>query len=542
MPGGPVRISNEPLIRAIHHHGAEIALAIYAAMVAYVSCVPFDLTTSPPSRSGPGYVLGLPITGASVPDILANLAFYLPLGALGFMTLRRRRLGSLLSGCVVVALSAILSLAVEHGQHWIESRVASWVDVITNVLGAGLGVVLVGVGYGEGRRLLARSRASAQRNWWLAVSKVVVCGVLLIHLRPFDVAVDLFHTAAAVRHADVSPLAAWHGLEGELKRDIQRGRRGGSNQLARVRWEYALDRTTDVAGYAGLSVLLALGLAPQFRRRRAMMFVWIGFIIVSLAAMITVLRVFLISHGLDTAHIFCGVAGWLIGCALPWSRIARQASGAHQRGEKTTTPDSEIPAMGTPPGLSPGRPLPRSLQNTAMAVALVTCVLYELVPFDFMSAAESRAGVGEFFSQVPFAAQLASRPNDAFYDMSGKLLRNAAIGVCLAVMMLRRNRWPWRGQLIATTLTTGAVCFAFELAHLTMPSRHAGVTTLLLAMAGALAGGVAIRWARDYRASISVVIRRKASLLLLGLTPFVEVRSYPGSVCFCYLDIFMFVY
>ena len=36
---------------------------------------------------------------------------------------------------------------------------------------------------------------------------------------------------------------------------------------------------------------------------------------------------------------------------------------------------------------------------------------------------------------------------------------------------------------------------------------HTGVTTLFLAAAGALAGCVAVRWARDYRATISVVIR-----------------------------------
>lgn len=490
MPGGSVRISSEPLIRAVHHRAAEIALAVYAGMVAYVSFVPFDLISSPPARSGPGYVFGLSITSASVADILANLAFYVPLGALSFIALRRRRLGGVLAACVAVALAAILSLTVEHGQHWIESRVASWVDVITNVLGAGIGVLLVGAGYGEARRLLAGSRASAQRNWWLAASKVAVCGVLLIHLRPFDVAVDLFHTAAAVRHADVSPLAAWHGLEGKLQRDVQRGRREGMHELPRLRWEYALDRITDVAAYAGLSVLLAIGMASRFRRRRDIMFAWIGFIIVSLAAMITVIRIFLISHGLDTAHVFCGVAGWLIGCALPWSRIEGQA---------TATTASPTP--------SPGRQLPQSFQNAAMALTLLVCVFYELVPFDFVPIAESRAGLGELFGQVPFAAQFISRPNDAFYDISGKLLRYGAIGICLAMMMLRSSRWPWRGQLIATTLTTGAVCLAFQLAHLIMASRHADVTALFLALTGAFAASVAVRWTRDYRAMISVVIR-----------------------------------
>gem|GEM_PF-1368659 len=514
MPPGPVRISSEPLIRALHHRAAEIALVVYAGMVAYVSFVPFDITASPSDRSGPGYVFGLGITGASVADILANLAFYVPLGALGYIAFRRRKLSGVLSGCAAVALAALLSFAIEHGQHWLVSRVASWVDVITNVLGAGVGVILVGLGYGEGRRLLAGSRASARRNWWLAVSKVAVCGVLLIHLRPFDVAVDLFHTAAAVRHADMSPLAAWHGLNGKLEREIRQGRRERRNELARMRWEYALDRTADVAGYAGLSVLLAIGMAPQFRRR-GIMFAWIGFIIVSLAAMITVIRIFLISHGFDTAHVFCGVAGWMIGCALPWSRIERQATQLwHRRPAGVATGETPMPQVLPVPQASlgahvllPRLQLPRNLQNTAMAVTLLLCVFYELVPFDFAPGVQSRTGLAELFGQVPFAAQLISRPNDAFYDISGKLLRYGAIGVCLAVMMFRVNRWPWRGQLIATTFVTTTLCLAFQLAHLFMPTRHADITTLVLAMTGAFAGSVAVRWARDYRASISVLVR-----------------------------------
>jgi glycopeptide antibiotics resistance protein len=515
------------LIRAVHRHAAEIALAVYAGFVAYVSFVPFDLTTSPPDRSGPGDVFGLGMTGISVADIFANLAFYVPLGALGFIALRRSRLGAVLSACVAVALAAMFSFGIEYGQHWLVSRVASWVDVITNVLGAGVGVIIVGAGYGECRRLLAGSRASARRNWWLAVSKVAVCGVLLVHLRPFDVAVDLFHTAAAVRYADVSPLAAWHGLEDKFEWDMRAGRRASQSELARMRWDYALDRTTDVAGYAGLTVLLAFGVAPQFLRRRGMMFAWIGFIIVSLATMITVIRIFLISHGLDTAHVFCGVAGWLLGCALPWSKIAGQTTGFPGRGEQTVYDDKARAAMASPvpsgerhprsiPSPTPGgdgapapsgeRQLPRSLQNTAMILALILCAVYELVPFDFVPGASRHVGLVDLFRRVPFAMQLAGRPNDAFYAMSGELLRYGAIGACLAVMMLRSKRWPWRGQLIGTILATGAVCLAFQLAHLNMASRHADVTALLLALAGAFAGGVAVRWARDYRAAINVII------------------------------------
>lgn len=481
-----VPISSEPLIRALHRRTAEIALAVYGAMVAYVSFVPFDVTTHPSARSGPGWVWGLRVTGVSIADIFSNIGFYLPLGALGFIVLRRRRIGLMRSGGLAVLFAAALSLAVEHGQHWIASRIPSWIDVTTNTLGAWLGVMIVGGSAGEGRRLLTRARDSARQNWLLAVAKVAVCGVLLIQLRPYDVVVDLYHTAAAVRHADLGPMARWNALPAALEADVQRGRRSSTDDVSRLRWEYALDRATDVAIYAGLTLLLALGLAPQFRRRRGRMLAWIGFVVVSLATMVALIRIFLISHGLDTAHVYCGLAGWLIGCIL----VLRTRS----------TPKQVLP--NNPATL---RPSHRGLQHAAMATALTLCILYGLVPFDFGTRSAGASNVAALFGQVPFAAQFMGRPNDAFYDITGKLLRYGTIGVCLALLFFRHSRWSWRRQLLATTLITGAIGLIIQAVHLTMASRHADTTTLLLALAAGFSGCVAVRWAHDYRRSLSIL-------------------------------------
>jgi len=448
--------------------------------------VPFDVTTSPPARSGPGWVWGLRVTGISIADIFSNIGFYLPLGALGFIVLRRRRIGLLLAGALAVLFAAVLSLIIEHGQNWIASRISSWIDVTTNTLGAWLGVMIVGGSAGEGRRILARARDSALQNWPLAVAKVAVCGVLLIQLRPYDVVVDLYHTAAAVRHADLSPMARWNALPARLETDVHLGRRENVNDLGRLRWEYALDRATDVATYAGLTVLLALGLAPQFQKRRGRMLAWIGFVVLSLATMVALIRIFLISHGLDTAHVYCGLVGWLIGCALV---IGTPSTRKQVRPHDSAT---------HPPSL-------RGLQHAAMATALTLCILYGLVPFDLGTRSVAGSNVAALFGQVPFAAQFMGRPNDAFYDITGKLLRYGTIGVCLALLFFRHSRWSWRRQLLATTLITGAIGLILQAVHLTMASRHADTTTVLLALAAGFSGCVAVRWAYDYRRSLSLV-------------------------------------
>lgn len=481
MHAESVGISNEPLIRAIHRRIVEIALVSYSAFIIYISFVPFDLISSPPQdRSGPGFFWGLSAPGANIPDIFANIGIYIPLGALGWIVGRRLKLGWLKSILCATSLPVLLSFAIEQSQYWIASRVSSWVDVIANGLGAAVGAICINFWSEPLIRLLDQIRDSARRNWWSAASKCVVCLLLLLHLRPYDVVVDVTHTAAAMRYADVSPLAAWHGLHERVESEIDAGRRSGISELPRVQWEYALDRIVDVVGYAALSILLSLGIVRRNRTHSSLRTdAWIGFVVVSLAMIVTVIRIFLISHGFDTAHFFCGILGWVIGCTI--ARSIRPSSAQPSRSE-----------------------LPRSLILLAMAGAIAVPVLYELVPFDFETGGLSSISYHWLFS-VPFAKSFLSRPNDAFYDITGEMLRYCSIGICIAIMFLR-TRLPWRGQVAAGVLITGMISFVLETVHLAMNSRVTDVTNLLIAMIASLTGAIAVRWVTDYRASLSVVV------------------------------------
>jgi glycopeptide antibiotics resistance protein len=88
---------------------------------------------------------------ASLADALANLALFLPLGlSLGWLGSAPRR---------ALAIGAGLSLAIELAQLAIPGRDPSVSDVLFNVLGAGLGALVVGVG----RRLPAPDTRQASR-------------------------------------------------------------------------------------------------------------------------------------------------------------------------------------------------------------------------------------------------------------------------------------------------------------------------------------------------------------------------------------------
>ncbi len=521
----PAGISDQPLINAVHRMVGEIVLAAFVAVLVYISFVPFDFTRHPPSWSGATFLWGLAFAPPNMPDILANIALYTPLGALAYAVCRRRRLGRMASGALVLLSTSLLSFLIEHGQHWVRSRVSSWVDVVANGLGILLGIILIGMWEAQIRRVLGHAKESVRRNWPLALAKAAVCIVLLVHLRPYDVVVDVYHTAAEMRHADVSPLAAWKDLPARTDWEVRKGFRFGMHELPRARWEYALDRVVNVAAYAALVMLLAVGLAAQFPSR-AVLYLWSGFVGISLAAMITVIRIFLISHGLDTAYFFCALLGWPLGCGLAHAVLAgrkhlrsedsppsTQRSG---RGETSKSQNVEKPRRRPLPdgrssdlGLTT-RPalLPRSIGIMAIGFALAMVITYELVPFDFGSGAGSDSPLAaRRVCLLPFKAHFTSRPNVAFQDISGEMLRYAVIGACLALILRqRRSGWPWQRQLWTAVAATSAASVALECVHLVMATRQTDVTTVLLAMAGGFAGAVAVRWATDYRASLAVVV------------------------------------
>lgn len=472
------RISDEPIIRAVHRHLGDILLAVYVSMLVYVSFVPFDFVRPSSLAPGAATVLGLPVVRGSLPDAFANLGLYIPLGALCFVAAARRLKRRLLAGVATVLAAGLLSYGVEFGQQWVVSRVSSWPDVAANGLGAALGVMVISVWMAEIQRVLRRGPFAVVRNWPLTAAKALACLILLLHLRPYDVVVDGVHTAAGMRHAELSPLAGWRRIETQAAREVATGRRLEMQEQSRVRWEYALDRGVDVAGYAGLSILLAVGLGSQFRRR-GVMFAWIGFVVASLAMMVVLIRVFLISHGLDTAHFYCGIVGWLLGCAV--ARASSATAGWHER-----LPSGSI------------GPVPPRLAVVATALTLATVLLYELVPFDFQSSTAT-AGLDNRVCVVPFAWHFASRPNDAFYDISGDVLHYGAFGVCLALLMVRRAGRSWRRQLVAGVAITGVLCAVLETLHFGMASRGADVTTLGIALVASFCGMVAVRWLSDFR-------------------------------------------
>lgn len=112
---------------------AAFLLAMTCVCLVVGSLQPFDLTFGAPSW--PGWVQSPP------DDFSWNIAAYAPFGLCACLLAGRRLPGI----AIAILLGVALSLLLESAQSLSAARVSSWVDVISNGLGATLGAGLAAI-------------------------------------------------------------------------------------------------------------------------------------------------------------------------------------------------------------------------------------------------------------------------------------------------------------------------------------------------------------------------------------------------------------
>jgi len=491
-------ISTEPIIRAFHRHAVEFVLATLVLAIVYLSFVPFDFTAHPQSvtpRMG-RVIAGLGTRPFNLPDILANICYYTPLGAFAYGVLRRRGRGRIVSAMLLIMVGGGLSFGVEFVQRWTTNRVPAWADVVSNVLGLMTGAAGAVLFEGPIRRLWRGARNAFRADLPGALSKLAVCAVLLIQVRPYDLAADLPRTARdVIRYGDFRPSARYRMLGlGDFTGPSGR-RLYLMNRRERLRSEYLLECVADAAAYSVVAALMAVSLARSHGTVRPGHVLWCGFVTISLATLVTAIRAVLVSRGLDTAQVVSGVAGWLVGSAVAICicRNARQLA----RGD-----EADPTAVGyTARVATAARPWIAALG----ASALIWVLMYEIVPFDLQRGAVSEAGSMGRLVMLPFAGVFTSTPGEMVADVSGKLLRFGALAACLAGVVRHLSGFRWRTRAAAVVVSTTIVVSFIQMAHLLSPSHVCDVTNPLLAVVAAFLTVVGIRWAVDYHASLGVV-------------------------------------
>ena len=161
---------------------AAIGLAALALFIFYGSVGPWAEEASRTEA----------LPGISLPDIAQNVLLYVPFGIFGVWVLRGWRVTRAAQVLLLVAGAFAYSATMELLQMLLAGRIASMLDVIANVVGTGVGIVIAT----PVERSLAIAADQARRTGLLStparyVLAAIVAMIVVAAWYPFDVTLDI---------------------------------------------------------------------------------------------------------------------------------------------------------------------------------------------------------------------------------------------------------------------------------------------------------------------------------------------------------------
>lgn len=169
-----------------HRHVLTVACILFALLVLYGSCMPWDLSSDQHlaarnyARAKAFWPMGQ--LQPSRMDLLSNVLLYIPLGLLIAMRASLAEDHTPMTDLLLAVLAgAMLSLAVETLQLMSPTRVAGVHDLLMNTLGATIGGT---IGAAKGRALWAS--AVRQLRWWWGEHPLRLAGAALAVLLAAD--------------------------------------------------------------------------------------------------------------------------------------------------------------------------------------------------------------------------------------------------------------------------------------------------------------------------------------------------------------------
>ena len=146
------------------------------------------------------------LPGVSLPDIAQNVLLYVPFGILGTWALRGFRRNTAAVFLTVAALSLVYSSIMELLQMLLASRIASPLDVVSNVAGAAAGVAIATPteqALGIIVTLMQRAGLTNARTRYLLLA--LLAAICFVAWYPFDVTLDVSTLSERTRPVRVDP-------------------------------------------------------------------------------------------------------------------------------------------------------------------------------------------------------------------------------------------------------------------------------------------------------------------------------------------------
>jgi VanZ family protein len=470
------------LMSYVRRHILEVLLALYALPLLWVGLVPFDYAVGPVSGTPHDTWWGLPVVATHLPDNLANIALFIPLGLLTRLILIRRRRGVVMSVTGTILLAGVMSYAIEQAQIYSASRISSAADFGYNLIGAIVGalassmVLLVAdTIHALGRRARDRLAEAIINRPSAVLAQICAVFLFLAAVAPFDITFSANRLYESLRAARLTPFAADTRLSHAVYAGSPADPAYQAELAARDRWQLHLDYAWTFAGYLVLGVLIARYLRRHCNVQGVRRAAWTVCAGLLLAVAGTAAQIFIISRVIDVTEVVLALAGISIGLMLSETFVTVWQGNASRRGS------------------SPQR------RSRVLAGMLVVCAAYtaarELAPFvPDTSAASIRGQLGNS-EWMPFSTYQRAKLPMAIDDLLGKLARFGAIGCLWAALQACRGTSRRRYEAMAMGAIAAAAVSILECAQVLLPSRFPSITDVLIGFCGAAAGVVAMRLA-----------------------------------------------
>ncbi len=485
--------SDSFLFRLLKGNVVEALTLTYLLVLAYFTLLPFDFREAAIDHEAAVVQWGLTVAAPHWPDLICNVALYVPLGALFGATLVKRGLGRPVSIVVAVILAGALSYGTEYSQRFSPSRVCSLADFVGNVLGAIGGGLIAPAGLWFAGRVARTTQRDLRECPSAVLARAAAVALVVAAVIPFDIAVDAGRLRSAVQHPQLIPFLEHEQATGMIEAAAARGDAYEYHAAFRDWWMLRLDYAEQLCGYA----LLAFLVLYYLRRSCRMSVLEAAPSCIAacglLALFAAVTQLFVLSRGFHATYIVVGLLGACTGVVLYWPIVRHW----------------ESPRRSDDPRHGRAR---KRLMLAIVTVAAALIVLQETAPFIPVATVDSIVQQLAAADRMPMVSYFHARLPTATYDLLHKTMRFVVLGIAISVLRAAppgpRPARPWRAGF-----AVAAAVAALEFLQLLLPSRVPAVTDVVIGLLGTAAGVQTYRLAAAYYHDVVSVPHRKVTTI-----------------------------
>ncbi len=457
-----------PTVRFLVRHYVEVLTALALLFILQAGLIPFDFASQPPPGASRVF-FDARVFDLALPDIISNIFLYLPLGVLLHWSLCRAVASRTLAILVTIGLAAALSAGIEYLQAYSSWRVSSLLDLVSNILGAGLGASISWVARLVGPQVIGSALHEFHVRPQAAILKTYCVVLVIFAAIPFSFSFDVARLKKSVKSANFVPFAAT-AIPDELTGDLRQ--KDGYWHYAYSKWFRAKRWSRWAAECASFVVLVWL-MHPLlrgyygFRRRAVTILVW--WLCGVLAIGLSVLQLPIVTRACDVTDVLFRLLGVWLGLATRSIYLGESAS---------LTADLLSARW-------------RRLARIGCAATVVYIVYTGVIPLLFGRQAGGPIASLSSSAFLPFFAYSSARFDLMMNDLMEKFVSYAVLAALLATCWSRVIGASGKARMMPIMGVCVALSAALEIVQMFIPVRVISLTDPILAACACVVGVIA---------------------------------------------------